>query len=65
MFDLGAFYQSADGTNTRQWDIDPKEERFLTLKPGDAAAADAGDTKPQIVVVRNWFEELKRVVPAK
>ena len=35
-------------------------KRFLMVKqPANQAAA------PQIIVVQNWFEELKRLVPVK
>jgi serine/threonine-protein kinase len=43
------------------YDISPDGQRFLMIKQ-----ADSGQTAPppQIVVVKNWFEELKRLVPA-
>ena len=42
------------------YDITPDGQRFLMLKP-----AEAGEAAPtQINVVLNWFEELKRRVPA-
>jgi serine/threonine protein kinase len=48
-----------------QFDISPDGKRFLMLK--QAAAADEkskAETPRKIVVVLNWFEELKRLVPA-
>ncbi len=36
-------------------DISPDGERFLVIKEGAAAA--------EFVIVVNWFEELKRLVP--
>jgi eukaryotic-like serine/threonine-protein kinase len=42
------------------YDVSPDGQRFLMLKP--SAAAEAAPT--QINVVLNWFEELKRRVPA-
>ena len=49
-----------------QWDVTPDGNRFLMLKPAGASGAAAGDqTRPQIVLVQNWFEELKRLVPVK
>jgi serine/threonine-protein kinase len=44
----------------RTFDVAPDGKRFLMIKQhvGEAAAQD-------IVVVTNWFEELKRLVPAK
>ena len=41
------------------WDVAPDGQRFLMIKSED----DAG--QPQLQVVVNWFEELKRRVPAK
>jgi hypothetical protein len=36
------------------------------LKPASANGAAAGDqARPQIVLVQNWFEKLKRLVPVK
>jgi hypothetical protein len=37
--------------------------RFLMMKNADGPAEPA--PAPRIVVVRNWFEELKRLVPTK
>jgi hypothetical protein len=37
-------------------------QRFLMIKE---AGADQGGARPQIIVVQNWTEELKRLVPAK
>ena len=39
-------------------DVSPDGQRLLMLKPAETAAA-----ATQIVVVENWFEELKRLVP--
>jgi hypothetical protein len=47
---------------SRSYDIAP-DGRFLIIRSGQAEAA--GGTAPQIVVVQNWFEELKRLVPVK
>ncbi len=41
------------------YDVSPDGQRFLMLKPSEAAEA----ASTQIVVVQNWFEELKRRVP--
>jgi Tol biopolymer transport system component len=46
----------------RSYDVSPDGSRFLMIKddlPSDAAPA------PQLVVVQNWFEELKRLVPTQ
>jgi serine/threonine-protein kinase len=61
VLDIGAYYigrtiQSAG----RTYDVSPDGRRFLMIKQpvGDQTAA-----RPQILVVQNWFEELKRRVP--
>jgi serine/threonine-protein kinase len=49
------------GSNiSRSYDISRDHERFLMLKQGDDATPGAA---PSIVVVQNWHEELKRLVP--
>ncbi|PYV37408.1 MAG: hypothetical protein DMG06_28160, partial [Acidobacteria bacterium] len=49
----------SDGNPIRAWDISPDGRRFLMVK--------LGDRKPQplteMILVQNWFEELKRLVP--
>ena len=62
MFDLPPFYRSAARIG-RQWDIAPDGERFLIMNPGEAATSEHSQSR--IVVVLNWVEELKRLVPAK
>jgi len=52
-------YHPAYGTATN-YDVSPDGQRFLMIKPNEA-----GEAAPtQINVVLNWFEELKRRVPA-
>ena len=43
-----------------QYDVTRDGNRFLMVK--DEAAT---GTAAQIIVVQNWFEELKRLVPTK
>jgi eukaryotic-like serine/threonine-protein kinase len=43
------------------YDVSPDGQRFLMLKPSESTVA----APTQINVVLNWFEELKRRVPAK
>ena len=47
----------------RTYDLAPDGQRFLIVKEG--AVTDDADTsaQTQIVLVENWFEELKRLVP--
>ena len=40
------------------WDISPDGRRFLMIKRGQST-----DESSQLVVVQNWLEELKRLVP--
>jgi hypothetical protein len=50
------------GGGYRAYDIAP-DGRFLILRSSQAEAGIAA--APEIVVVQNWFEELKRIVPTK
>ena len=43
----------------RNYDIDPDGQRFLMLKDVEEQAS----ARSQLIVVLNWFEELKRLVP--
>ena len=47
--------------NGRQYDLAPDGQRFLMVKEG-AATGDTS-TPSQIIVIENWFEELKARVP--
>ena len=53
LFDTVPYYT---GNISRRVAISPDGQRFLMLKEGAAPL-------PGIVVVQNWFEELKRLVP--
>ena len=45
--------------NTAAYDVEPNGQRFIMVtEPENAVPA-----RQQIVVVRNWFEELNRLVP--
>ena len=57
LFDLGPYL----GGGNRRIDIFPEGNRFLMLKTGGGSNATAAATS--IIVVQNWFEELKRLVP--
>lgn len=54
----GPFYMSANNPG-RTYDISPDGRRFILVK-ADAGGAEA--TPPQVVIVENWIEELKRLV---
>ena len=48
-------------TAARTYDVPPDGRRFLMVKDLEAGS-DA--PPPQIILVQNWFEELKKRVPA-
>lgn len=56
------YVTSPGWTNGRAYDIAPDGHRFLVIKQGGA-----GQTvvPPSLIVVQNWVEELKRLVPLK
>jgi serine/threonine-protein kinase len=54
-------YFQANSALGRSYDVSADGSRFLMIK--DAAASTA--TAPQLVVVQNFFEELKHLVPAR
>ena len=47
--------------NGRQYDISPDGKRFLMIK--EAGETEETSAPTQLIVVENWFEELKRLVP--
>jgi len=51
------------GGGARSYDVSPDGQRFLMMQ--DAAAESAADKPANIVVVLNWLEELKRLLPAQ
>ena len=48
---------------SRSYDVSPDGQRFLMIK--DSASGDQTSTPASIVVVLNWTEELKRLVPTR
>jgi len=59
-FSIGKPRMVFQGTYTSSsYDVSPDGQRFLMVKPEQAAST----SLTQIVVVQNWFEELKRLVP--
>jgi hypothetical protein len=59
LFD-GPYYFGGGGIFGRSYDVSPDGQRFLMIKQGDGS--DQSAAPPSIVVVQNWFEELKRLV---
>ena len=45
----------------RSYDVAPDGQRFLMIKEG--AGTDDTSAPPSLVLVQNWFEELRRLVP--
>ena len=54
----GQYYTGPAG---RTYDVSPDGQRFLMIK--DNAGIDDTSAPAQIILVQNWFEELKRLVP--
>jgi serine/threonine-protein kinase len=54
------YFTVPGGNPGRTYDISPDGKRFLIVKAGGGSGQAA---VPQIVVVQNWLEELKRLVP--
>ena len=44
----------------RAYDVSPDGERFLMVKE---VAVEETSTAPHFILVLNWFEELRRLVP--
>jgi hypothetical protein len=55
---LPARYFDGSGTTARTFDIATDSQRFLMIKESRV-----GEGSPPMVVVLNWLEELKRLVP--
>jgi eukaryotic-like serine/threonine-protein kinase len=64
MFELPPFYSSNVIRLRRQWDIAPDGKRFLIVNPAEVAAPGERSQAGMVVVV-NWFGELRRLVPTK
>ncbi len=53
-------FSGETGGFCRSYDVSPDGQRFLAIK----ITEDGGEVdRPQIIVVENWFEELKRLAP--
>jgi hypothetical protein len=57
---LPARYWDDSGTTSRTFDITPDDRRFLMMTMGP----NANRAALEIVVVLNWQDELKRLVPS-
>ena len=57
---LEGSYATGSPSSSRNYEVSRDGQRFLMVKrPAKPAAA------PRIIVVQNWFEELRRLVPEK
>jgi serine/threonine-protein kinase len=56
------YFMPGERTAGRTYDVSPDGKRFLMVK---AAGASQPTVPASIVVVRNWIEELKRLVPVR
>ena len=46
------------------YDVSSDGQRFLMISAGQDTDPDSGPTDTSLTLVENWFEELKRLVPA-
>ncbi len=56
------FGRSILGAGNRRMAVSPDGQRFLLLTNA-VEETDGEATQPQVIVVQNWFEELRRLVP--
>jgi dipeptidyl aminopeptidase/acylaminoacyl peptidase len=49
----------------RNYDVTPDGKQFVVITPAVASTDSNRSSTPQINVVLNWYEELKRLVPMK
>ncbi len=54
------YFDQPVGRGVRQYHVAP-DGRFLMIRQG--AATDDATASPELILVLNWFEELKRLVP--
>jgi Tol biopolymer transport system component len=57
----GRYFGGSESNNGRTYDVSADGERFLRIK----LSSDDNTARTSIVIVENWFEELKRLVPPK
>ena len=57
----GDYVEEDPGTGTNNYDVAADGKRFLMMKA--ESRPEEGVAPPQIIVVQNWLEELKRLVP--
>jgi hypothetical protein len=57
----GPYYISSGGSPRPQYDVTADGQRFLLL--ASVPGTNASVARPRMVVIQNWFDELKRLVP--
>ena len=63
LFDGPYLFHPPGGGLGRMYDVSVDGERFLMVK--ESSGADRRRASDRIILVQNWFEELKRLVPPK
>ncbi len=58
---MGSTTSEAETPVPRTYDVSPDGQKFLMIK--EARPAGDAPPPPQLVIVQNWTEELKRLVP--
>jgi hypothetical protein len=57
----GGYVEELENTGAHNYDVAGDGQRFLMIAPAEGEATERA--RPKIVVVQNWLEELKRLVP--
>ena len=60
---INRYFRASVNSAGRTYDVSPDGKRFLMIK--DAGTPSQASAPTSIVVVRNWVEELKRLVPVR
>jgi serine/threonine-protein kinase len=63
LFKTDGYFMIPGGNPGRTYDISADGQRFLMIKQGGGPGQSA--TPPSLIVVQNWTEELKRLVPTR
>ena len=59
----GDYLQEPPGQGAHNYDVTGDGRRFIMMAP--AAQEEGADARPHMIVVQNWTEELKRLVPVE
>ena len=58
-------YRTGNSARPWPWDISSDGGRFLMIKEDSSPPDEEPSAPSQIIVVQNWTEELKRLVPTE